>query len=177
MKIRRLHFIVLIALFLSATAAAQTGTPLAAATAFYKYDRSHPQIFNRRQIEARRQWFSDDLYRLFQYELKREAAYLKKNLSDKPFFGDGLPFQPIDETCEAGKGKTHKVLKLSQKFYKGRRGSVEATFAFPKPCPDPDRTVYTLHFVQGKRGWVIDDVSYGGESDHTLKQDLNRKDY
>src|SRR5262245_25795757 len=77
---------------LSLTVAAQTNSPVAAVNTFYKYDRLHSQIFNRRNIDARKQWFSPELYALFQYELKREAAYLKKNPSDKPYFGDGLPF-------------------------------------------------------------------------------------
>lgn len=154
---------------------AQTNTPVAAANSFYKYDRSHSQTFNRRNIEARKTWFSTELYRLFQYELKREAAYLKNNPTDKPYFGDGLPFQPIDETCKAGRQNLHKSLVVKPAFQKGNRAAVTATFAFPKPCKEPDATTYTIGMIKTKAGWVIDDVNFG--EDRTLKEDLKRKDY
>ncbi|MGH9819675.1 MAG: hypothetical protein ACRD43_05850 [Pyrinomonadaceae bacterium] len=157
------------------SAYAQTNTPVAATRSFYKYDRSHSQVFNRRDIDARKAWFSPELFRLFQYELRREAAYLKKNPTDKPYFGDGLPFQPIDETCKAGRQDLHKSLVVKPAFQKGNRAAVTATFAFPKPCKDPDNTIYTIGLIKSKKGWVIDDVNFG--EDRTLKEDLKRKDY
>jgi hypothetical protein len=160
---------------LSLTATAQTKSPVAAVNAFYKYDRSHSQIFNRRNIDARKQWFSTELYSLFQYELKREAEYLKKNPTDKPYFGDGLPFQPYDETCKAGGKNLHKTLVVKPSSQEGDRATVTATFAFPKPCQDADNTTYTIGLIKSKGVWVIDDVNYG--EDRTLKQDLKRKEY
>ena len=160
---------------LSITVAGQTASPAAAVNAFYKYDRSHSQIFNRRNIDARKQWFSTELYKLFQYELKRENDNLKKNPTDKPYFGDGLPFQPYDETCKASGKNLHKSLIVKPAFQKGDRAAVTATFAFPKPCKDPDNTTYTIGLIKNKDAWVIDDVNYG--EDRTLKQDLNRKEY
>src|SRR5215813_10154207 len=77
-------------------------SPVSAVQAFYHYDRAHSQVFNRRNIDARKQWFSSELYKLFLYEQKREDDYLKSNPNDKPYFGDGLPFQPYDEICKAG---------------------------------------------------------------------------
>ena len=160
---------------LSFTASAQTNSPVAATNAFYKYDRSHSQTFNRRNIDARKQWFSAELYSLFQNELKREAAYLKKNPTDKPYFGDGLPFQPYDETCKANRREVHKSLVVKSAFQKGSRAAVTATFAFPKPCKDPDDTTYTIGLIKSRGNWVIDDVNYG--EDTTLKERLNRKEY
>jgi len=160
---------------LSITVAGQTASPTAVVNAFYKYDHANSQIFNRRNIEARKQWFSPELYKLFQYELKRENNYLKKNPTDKHYFGDGLPFQPYDETCNTGRKHLHKSLIVKPAFQKGDRAAVTATFAFPKPCKDPDNTTYTIGLIKNQGAWVIDDVNYG--EDRTLKQDLKRKEY
>src|SRR5436190_21585339 len=86
----------------SLTVFSQSSGPVAAAYAFYKYDRSHSQVFNRENIDARKQWLSAALCKLLIIELAREKEYLKKNATDKPHFGDGLPFQPLDEECAAG---------------------------------------------------------------------------
>jgi len=156
---------------------AQT-TPRAALEAFYKYDRSHSQTFNRKNIEARKRWFSAELYNLFLNELKREATYLKKNPTDKPFFGDGLPFQPLKEKCEAG---FDRGLVIKQDFVRGNRAAATANFAYPKACGgDPSAewkvpVVYTIGVVKTRSGWVIDDINYG--EDTTLKQRLQRKEY
>jgi len=153
---------------------AQTNTPLEAANSFYKYDRSHSQDFSRANIDARKAWFSSDLYSLFLKELKREDAYLKKNPNDKPYF-EGLPFQPIDETCKAGRRTLHKALNVLHGTENTKTATVLASFAFPKPCKNPDTTVYTIALVKGKSGWLIDDVRY--EDNRSLKADLNRKEY
>jgi hypothetical protein len=147
-------------------------TPKAAVEAFYKFDRSHSQTFNRRNIDARKQWFSTELYTLFLNELKREAAYSKKNPDDKPFFGDGLPFQPLQEKCEKG---FDRGLVVRQEFVRGNRAAVTATFAYPKRCGDPMPVVYTIGLSKTGSGWVIDDVNYG--EDTTLKQRLKRTEY
>ena len=154
---------------------AQTSAPKAAVQAFYRFDQTHSQTFNRASIEARRKWFSPELYRLFQYELKREAAYLKKNPTDKPYFGDGLPFRPLREPCETGGQRLERKLFLKQDFQNGSRSVVLATFAYPKPCTNVDPIVYTIGLIRGKGGWRIDDVNYG--EDTSLKQRLNRKEY
>lgn len=155
--------------------AAVAQTPKAAVETFYKYDRSHSQVFNRANIEARKRWFSPELYRLFQYELKREAAYLKKNPTDKPYFGDGLPFQPYNETCKVRGRDVRRSLKFAQGWQKGSRAVVTASFVYPKGCTEGDAVTYTIGMVRGRSGWVIDDVNYG--EDTTLKQRLQRKEY
>jgi hypothetical protein len=173
-KSKTLFAMLVFALF-AINAFAQTNTPVSAVNSFYKYDRWHSQVFNRRNIDARKAWFSPELYSLFQNELKRQAAYLKKNPNDKPYFGDGLPFQPIDEPCTVGKRTLHKSVAVKPAFQKDSRAAVTATFAFPKPCKDADATTYTIGLIKGKSGWVIDDVNFG--EDRTLKEDLKRKEY
>jgi hypothetical protein len=154
---------------------AQNNTPVGAARSFYEFDRAHSQTFNRQNIDARKEWLSPELYSLFRNELRRQDAYLKKNPNDKPYFGDGLPFRPYDETCKAGRRDLHKSLAVKPAFQKGIRAAVTATFAFPKPCKDPDATTYTIGLVRGKTGWLTDDVNFGDE--RSLETDLRRKEY
>lgn len=172
MKKPILILIIAIFVFGISTTNAQNKTPKAALEAFYKYDRSHSQTFNRNNIVARRQWFSTELFKLLLGELKRDAAYLKKSPTDKPYFGDGLPFQPLQENCEQG---LKRGLVIKQEFVHGDRAALTATFAYPKPCKDADPVVYTIGMIRGYNNWVIDDVNYG--EDTTLKQRLQRKEY
>lgn len=150
-------------------------SPAATVRAFYQFDRSHSHAFDRRYVEARKRWFSNALYNLFLYELKREADYLKKNPGDKPYFGDGSPFLPIDEVCKAGRQNLHRTVVVKPADRMGNRAVVTATFPYPKPCKDTDAPTYTVGLVRQRGAWVIDDVNYG--EDRTLKQDLNRKEY
>jgi hypothetical protein len=171
MKSKRILLFVL-TLFVCSFSVIAQNSPRAAVEAFYRYDRSHSQTFNRRNIDARKRWFSAELYNLFLNELKRDAAYLKKNPTDKPYFGDGLPFQPLQEKCDKGFDRS---LAVKQEFARGSRAVATATFAYPKRCGDPMPVVYTIGLIKTHSGWVIDDINYG--EDTTLKQRLRRKEY
>ena len=173
-KFMKKIFLISISLFIMAWAlpVAAQNTPNASLEAFYKFDRSHSQTFNRVNINARRQWFSAELYSLLINELKRDAEYLKKNPGDKPYFGDGLPFQPLQEKCEAGQDR---ILQIKQDFQKDDRSVELAGWAYPKPCKDPAPIVYTIGMFKVGGRWVIDDINYG--EDTTLKQRLKRKEY
>ena len=171
MKSKTILFLA-ITLFVYSLSVSAQNSPRAAVEAFYRFDRSHSQTFNRRNIDARKRWLSTELYNLFLNELKREAAYLKKNPTDKPYFGDGLPFQPLQENCEAGKGR---VLQIKQDYIEAERAVELAGFSYPKPCKDPDPVVYTIGMLKVNGRWVIDDINYG--EDTTLKQRLRRKEY
>jgi len=174
MKTFGLFFIPIIFMIACLTAAAQN-TPKSAAEAFYKFNRSHSQNFNRQNIDLRKQYFSPELYRLFLNELKRESAYLKKNPGDKPYFSDGLPFQPLQEKCEDGPSGHYRGLVIKQEFQQAARSVVTATFAYPKPCRQSEPVVYTIGMIKSGGKWVIDDINYG--EDTSLKQRLQRKEY
>lgn len=162
-------------LVLFAQLPAQSPTPKAAVETFYRYDMSHAQTFNRSNIDARKRWFSAELYSLLLNELKREAAFLRKNPDEKPFFGDGLPFQPLQETCQNGlNGRTRRAT-VKQESKRGGRAIATVTFAYPRPCPNPDPILYTLGLIRTNAGWVIDDINYG--EDTTLRQRLRRAEY
>jgi hypothetical protein len=154
---------------------AQNDTPKNTVASFYKFDRSNSQTFERKAIDARKGWFSPELYALFLKELEREKAYLKQQPTDKPFYGDGLPFQPFDEVCKEGKKNVHKQLTIGKQHEEEESATVKIVFAFPKPCKEPDPTEYTIRLVKSRNGWVIDNVIYSAESN--LVKDLNRTDY
>lgn len=160
---------------LAAAAFGQANRPIDAVKSFYAYDRTHSQYFSRTAIDARRKWFSDDLYKLFLFELKRQREFERKHPNEKPYFGEGLPFKPYDELCTVGKQKLHKQLSFRADAEDTNVATVLVTFAFPAPCTDPDSTVYTFQMVKSATGWVIDNVIY--DKDSNLVTDLKRKDY
>lgn len=173
---KRLFILFFAILLVTVAVAAQRSTPGTAVASFYRFDRAHSQVFDRRNIDARRAWLSIELYRLFQNELRREAAYLKTNPTDKPYFGGGLPFQPTDEACNAGGKNLRRGIVVKQEFVRGTRGAVTATFAYPKACTDGgEPVVYTIGVIRSKGIWLIDDINYG--EDTTLKQRLRRAAY
>ena len=160
---------------MSLAAFGQTSTPLEAVRSFYQFDRSHSDVLSKATIEARRKWLSPTLYRLFQNELRRQNAYLKKYPTNKPYFGDGLSFTPIDETCGKGGKGAGKRLTFREADQGLKTARISAIFAFPKPCTDPDTTIYTLKLIKVKSDWLIDNVYYDGDSN--LAADLRRKEY
>lgn len=153
----------------------QASGPKAAVMAFYKYDRSHSQVFNRRNIDARRQWFGTELYKLLINELAREKAYLAKDPTDKPHFGDGLPFQPLDETCELNGRSYRRTISYGQVTVKGDIGNVDVYFKYPKGCNIPD-VLFAVNMSKERGRWLIDDVRYIADNT-SLVEDLNRKEY
>jgi len=159
----------------SLTAFSQNSGPVAAATAFYKFDRSHSQVFNRENIDARKQWLSAGLYKLLINELVREKEYLKKNPTDKPHFGDGLPFQPLDEECTAGGKKYRNTLSFGPINVNGKARNFDAYFSYPKACKI-EKTTFEIVTIKQNGKWVIDDVLYPA-STSTLVEDLSRKEY
>lgn len=175
---KKYKLIILSALLLTAFASvlqAQQSSPKAAMISFNKFDRSHSQTFTRQNIESRKRWFSAELYKLFLNELKREAVYIKTNPTDKPHFGDGLPFQPLDEPCTLN-GKSYKrQLTYGQITIKGDAGNVDVHYKYPKGCNLPD-ILYAFNMEKEKRGWVISDIRYF-PGDKSLVEDLNRTMY
>ena len=61
----------------SAQSPANRNAAITTVKSFYQYHRASSNIFNKRQIEARKKWFSEDLYGLFVNELKLEKEYLE----------------------------------------------------------------------------------------------------
>ena len=144
-------------------------------TSFFRYDSANSQVFNRRNIDARKRWFSAELYKLLINELAREKEFLKANPTDKPHFGDGLPFRPLGEVCELNGRKYRRQISYGQVTVKGDLGNVDVYFKYPKGCDIPD-ILYAVNIFKENGRWVIDDIRYIAENT-SLVEDLNRAEY
>ena len=153
--------LVALALIFSASAAAQTSGPEATVRAFYAFSNTHSSMFNRRHVESRKQWYTPGLYSAFQEQLKEDETHLRKNPTDKPYFGDGLTFRPLDEPCESN-GKSYKrVQRLSKTEIVESRARVDVSFAYPKACTaGGEPIVYSVQLRRIGGKWLIDDWSY-----------------
>lgn len=159
----------------SLSAFGQRSGPKEAVAAFYRYDSAHSQIFNRSNIDARKRWFSGELYKLFLKELDREKEYLAKNPPNKPYFGDGLPFRPFDEVCELNGKSYRRAISFGTVTIKGDLGNVDVYFKYPKGCNIPD-ILYAVNMSKEHGRWVIDDIRYIADNT-SLVEDLKRAEY
>ena len=164
---------VVVACSFALSAAAQS-TPRSVVESFYKYDGTHSRTFNRRNIDARRRWFTDMLYDQFRNELRRQQEHLRQNPSDKPHFGDGLPFRPLDETCQVGRRTYRYTVSVGRASSRGPNATVPVTFSYPRRCSLP-ATNYSVRLRRVDGVWRINDLEYPGGS--TLLADLMRPNY
>lgn len=177
MLMTRSRFLFSSVLILAATMASfgQSSSPKAVVQAFYKYDAANSQIFNRANVDARKKWISSKLYAKFLRELERDKAYLEKNPTDKPHFGDGLPFRPLDEACILNGREYRRSISYGRATIKGDLANVDVYFKYPKGCKFPD-VLYAVNMSKEGGRWVIDDIRYIAENT-SLVEDLNRKEY
>ncbi len=177
MSLRRSQLLIVTALIItaSATAFAQNATPKGVVAAFYNYDATHSQVFDRPGIDAHKRWFSAELYKLLLNELDREKAFLAQNPSDKPHFGDGLPFRPLDEACGLNGREYRRTISFGRVSIKGDLANVDVYFKYPKGCDIPD-VLYAVNMSKERGRWVIDDIRYIAEN-ASLVEDLGRKEY
>lgn len=167
--------ILMLAAVSAVSAQAKTAGPRATVNAFYRYDTANSQVFNRANIDARKRWFSAELYKLLINELAREKEFLKANPTDKPHYGDGLPFRPLDEVCELNGKKYHRTISYGQVTIKGSLANVDVYFKYPKACNIPD-ILYAVNMSIENGRWVIDDIRYIADST-SLVEDLQRENY
>ncbi|MBX7169454.1 MAG: hypothetical protein K1X72_00765 [Pyrinomonadaceae bacterium] len=159
---------------------AQKQTPTEFVKSFYKFHRSRDEAFSKEEIKARQKWFTTELYELFQYELKREAEYLKENPTDKPFFGDGFPITALEECYLKGKW-IKNVLKIGKTSTKKDKTFVEVSFYQPNVCGSYFIHAYKNELVKNKNSWLINDLIYLDDEtmadDSRLSDDLKREKY
>lgn len=152
----------------------QTIGPAQTVNSFYKFSNARSALFNRKHIESRKRWYTPDLYRLFLEELTEEEAFLKQNPTEKPFFGDGLSFRPLDEPCEAN-GKQYRRSQRITRTEAGRnRAYVDVEFAYPKACK-LEPVVYRVHLRKLWGKWLVDDWTYS--SGMTLTREMKENKY
>jgi hypothetical protein len=158
------------------TLKAQTRTPAETVHDFYKFSDSRSAIFDRRHIELRKRWYTPALYRAFLDQLREDAVYLKQHPTDKPFFGDGLDFRPLDEPCEVNGRSYRRARTISPLSIQKNRAVVAVRFAYPAACTTVfERIVYRVHLVKFGNNWLIDDLAYPGGS--TLRSDMRGHSY
>ncbi len=174
-KIQRIGIITAIGLMLAATLVAQNSDPAASVQAFYAYEQKASQVFSRRNLDPRRDRMTARLYNLFRDELRKQNAHLKSNADDKPFFGDGFPFRPIDEPCDVN-GRSYKRRYQVQADGRIREDRVDipVRFAYPRPCTIESIT-YKVRMVRSPSKWLVDDVIF--EDGSTLSQAMKNHRY
>ena len=174
-KIRCIFATALFTGLLCVVSNAQATGPRAVVASFYKFDRANSQVFNRESVDSRKRWLSDELYELFLNELVREKAYIAKNPSNKPYFGDGFSFRPLDEACELNGKRYFYTISYGQVTIKGELGNVDVYFKYPKGCNIPD-ILYAVNMEKQRGRWVISDVRYISDNS-SLVEDLKRSEY
>jgi len=158
----------------AANAPAQKESASVFVASFYKFHRVRLRDFNAGEVNLHKRWFTADLNRLFQNELKREKEYLKQNPTDKPHFGDGFPFAPLEECASNGKS-VKNVLKTGATTADGDKTLVEITFSQPKACGGASIETDRVELVKNKGGWLISDWIYADGK--RLSEDLKREEY
>jgi hypothetical protein len=170
----RIGVIAVFVLLCGATTLSQTLGPAATVQAFYRFSNARSAVFNRKHIESRKRWYSLELYRLFLDELKKEEVFLRQHPDEKPFFGDGLSFRPLDEPCQAS-GKSYRRSQSISRTESGKnRAYVDVKFAYPQPCAE-EPIYYRINLRKLGRRWLIDDLTYANGM--TLSREMRENGY
>ena len=170
----KIIFLPVVLLVFSASVFAQEQSSSEYVESFYKFHRARERTFNAGEVNLHKKWFTAELNRLFQNELKREKEYLKKNPGNKPFFGDGFSLMPLEE-CTSGGKLSKNVLKVGSETIRKSVAIVEVKFSEPKPCGGALIETYKVELVKSDGVWLINDWIYGdGER---LSGDLKRTKY
>jgi hypothetical protein len=152
----------------------QTSTPAGTVRTLLQYEKEHDNArdttFNQRNLNIYRKWITPGLYKLFVIELARERHQAKLHPTDKPYFGDGMDFGPLKESCTEN-GRTYtQQFSLRKANTSGNTATVPVTFFYNKACGPGDSTVYRFKLVRRSSIWLIDDIDYGSKV--TLQRDL-----
>ena len=167
---------VFIVAFVALAAAAQAMGPDATVRAFYAYSNARSSTFNRRHVELRKKWYSPALYAAFLKQLAEDDAYLKTHPTDKPFFGDGLDFRPLDEPCEVGDRSYKRVQSVYRSQMTQSRAEVEVKFAYPSACTQNYQPIiYKVNLQKIGGRWLINDWTY--DDGRTLIGDMKSHRY
>lgn len=159
MKRNTLLTIFIVTSALAKTAAAQIPDPAVYVQAFYAFEMKAPQSFDKRNLVRRQKWLSPRLYDLFRAELRKQNAHLKTHPDDKPFFGDGFPFRPIDEVCDSNGRSYKRQYRVQAGKTRSGQHTVTVRFSYPKPC-GPMTIIYRLKLIRAGSRWLIDDVIF-----------------
>lgn len=145
---------------------------------FYKFYRTRNGLVSTHELNLLRGWFTAELTGLFRNEIRREDEFTRKNPDEKPYFGDGFPFQPYEE-CVVEEKLILNRLETEKVEITGNKATVEVNFYIPKECEDQvsEKLLdsYKIELVKSKTRWLINDWIYSkGER---LTDILKRKEY
>lgn len=171
----KIFFLSIILLLLSSSIFAQKQNAAEFVESFYEFHRARSGSFSAEELEAHKKWLTSELYKLFQYELKREMEYLKDNPTNKPYFGDGFPFAPLEE-CYVKGNEIKNILKIGETTIKGDKTIVEVKFYYPKACDGSFIHAYQVEVTKNNGDWQINDFIYL-DSNERLTDDLKREKY
>ncbi len=175
MKLNLLVFVAVI-VFSSLFALGQGSGPDATVRTFYTYSNTHSSTFNRRHVDSRKQWYTPALLDAFNAQLEEDTAHLKLNPTDKPYFGDGLTFRPLDEPCEVNGRSYKRIQRITRTEIVNSRATVSVSFAYPKACTmGGEPIVYRVKLIRISGRWLIDDWEY--EEGPSLVADMKAKNY
>lgn len=179
MKVKFILLLVLFTLF-SVNTFAQKQSASAFVQSFYKFHRTRSGTFDKTEVELHKKWFTAELIRLIEYELEREAEFLKENPTFKPHYGDGFPFVPLED-CYVKQKWIRNVLRIGKTSVRGDKTLVAIKFYHPKVCEGHFIHAYKIELVKHNGSWLINDLIF--LDDNTLAEyslltdDLKREKY
>lgn len=179
MKNIRITIILCLFWLISATVFAQTENEASSTVEkFYKFHRTRSGIISTHELNLRKGWFSAELTNLFRYEIKREDEFVRKNHDEKPYFGDGFPFQPFEECVVNNKIILNK-LEIGITEIKANKAIVEVKFFIPKECETEVKEklleTYKVELIKAKNRWLISDWIFS--DNQRLTDILKREKY
>ena len=173
---KRLFLLLAFVIIAAHAVPAQGLGPAETVRAFYKLSNARSSIFNRRHIEVRKSWYTPDLQKAFLAQLLEDEEYLKANPTDKPHFGDGLTFRPLDEPCDVGERSYKRIQSIGRTEINRLRAEVEVKFAYPQACTlKLAPIVYRVNLQKIGGKWLIADWTYDDGS--TLVGDIKKDNY
>ncbi len=141
---------------------------------FYQFHNSRNGVLSLHELKLHQRFFTNELYKLFLNELKREEEFIRKNHTDKPHFGDGLPFKPFEE-CVVNDKMFPNLYQITEDSLDINKAIIEVKFSQPKECKSEIIDTYKVELLKTKNIWLINDWIYSDET--KLSDDLKRKDY
>lgn len=132
---------------------------------FYKFHLSRSGLFSLHEVKLRKRWFTAELYRLLLFELKREEEFTRKNPDEKPHFGNGFPFEPLEEFV-IGEKIIRNLYQVKEISSDTNKVLVEVKFFIPKECERGDNLIdiYKIELLKTGKIWLINDWIYRDES-------------
>lgn len=145
---------------------------------FYKFYRTRNGQITTHELNMLKGWFTADLTNLFRNEIRREEEFTRKHPDEKPYFGDGFPFQPYEE-CVKGEEIILNRIEIGEVKITANKALVEVKFYIPKECESQVKEKllekYKIELVKNKTRWLINDWIY--DDGKKLTNILKREKY